>query len=539
MCINQDDNLEKSHQVRMLHMIYAQAHVVSWLGNDNDVDMNSLSFYLPLLARLWTLLVRKPEKETKSMFHIKHAVAAEFISYLNDNDAENIPKFTWQMLHRIFGADYFSRVWTIQEVILGKTNTCQLGAATFPLAIISVAARVIPCCDLLPSFDPPWYFLANVENALTLYLEPAVHRHWKMNETDSDMSIAAQASLQRCSDPRDHVYGLTSLFRNPDAYPIDYSLSESQVLANFAAHCLSQKGFENISVHHSFADAGDQEDDSQPNTPSWCTDVMQVGNDVRGDLGWDQGLTLKPALNAAGSHPFAFQSSSRSSHTIRGVAGPKLRACGDILDRQGCVLPVERSRHRGVSCQGSNGSGTWSSLLGCSIGASCKKALTEAMQHILLPTRGDLGQRRFTRFSEQTQSLFNRINPNDLLQQLFLPIYLARIDPELLPIAGFEFDSRVPRTDEEIIEETISLSTEHRNRDLRMFTTKNHHLGTVAAHVQVDDILCTIYGSSLPLIIRKVEGTENHFFIGACHAPWVMYGESLELGLSEQEFTLV
>ncbi|ORX98819.1 heterokaryon incompatibility, partial [Clohesyomyces aquaticus] len=42
VCINQDDEEEKSHQVQLVGVIYSKAStVVSWLGADNDGEMAS------------------------------------------------------------------------------------------------------------------------------------------------------------------------------------------------------------------------------------------------------------------------------------------------------------------------------------------------------------------------------------------------------------------------------------------------------------------------------------------------------------------
>jgi hypothetical protein len=50
LCIKQDDAREKSHQVGMLHTIYAQAHVVSWLGTGRGMVtyLKSMSLSLSL-----------------------------------------------------------------------------------------------------------------------------------------------------------------------------------------------------------------------------------------------------------------------------------------------------------------------------------------------------------------------------------------------------------------------------------------------------------------------------------------------------------
>lgn len=62
-----------------------------------------------------------------------------------------------------------------------------------------------------------------------------------------DFDVVDSLNDKLCSDPKDHVYGLVSLFDDPDAYPIDYTLSVPEFFADFTAHCLPRTDFALIS----------------------------------------------------------------------------------------------------------------------------------------------------------------------------------------------------------------------------------------------------------------------------------------------------
>lgn len=83
------------------------------------------------------------------------------------------------------------------------------------------------------------------------------------------------------------------------------------------------------------------------------------------------------------------------------------------------------------------------------------------------------------------------------------------------------------------------MSFSNQNWGTRIFATEDNFLGTGVPGMQVGDILCIIYGASCPQILREVKGTGNHLLIGECYVPGLMHGEGLDLGLPEQEFTLV
>lgn len=164
----------------------------------------------------------------------------------------------------------------------------------------------------------------------------------------------------------------------------------------------------------------------------------------------------------------------------------------------------------------------------------------ETMERILFPF--DTKCRMFTSklsFSEHMQSLVDQISPENHLQDLYLPVYLTRVDPELASTAGIQVDSRIPEEDYAEIERATGVSLDFQTSGVRIFATEDNHLGTGLPGVQVGDLLCILYGSRVPQILREVGSTGNYLLVGECYVPGLMYGEGLELGLPEQEFTLI
>jgi hypothetical protein len=131
---------------------------------------------------------------------------------------------------QIINAAYFTRVWVAQEMFLGKSVTCQLGRQLFSVDTLMASLEI-------------WTYrdgAAEKEEICARCFEPSLSGRWDalQNATKTrDFSIVRGFGARQCSDPRDHIYGLSALFENPSEYPIEYSLSITEVFCNFTVHC--------------------------------------------------------------------------------------------------------------------------------------------------------------------------------------------------------------------------------------------------------------------------------------------------------------
>ncbi|KAH6724865.1 heterokaryon incompatibility protein-domain-containing protein [Leptodontidium sp. MPI-SDFR-AT-0119] len=114
ICINQENNAEKSNQVSMMGEIYSNAKSVRvWLGKaDGDVESN-----------LWDYL--------QSL--IQNSVQGIVLNKFDDRD---------QYLWPVFDAKWFSRIWVIQEACLARQVLVHYGRISISLGYLRMVATL-------------------------------------------------------------------------------------------------------------------------------------------------------------------------------------------------------------------------------------------------------------------------------------------------------------------------------------------------------------------------------------------------------------
>jgi hypothetical protein len=176
--------------------------------------------------------VRSAEAAKLNRLEVRAAAHAR----LEKRRGEQVP---FPDVDRIVNAHYFTRVWVAQEIFLGKSAICQLGDRLFSVA------------SLVASMELWKHHYDRIDHQSTLddinfyYLLPSLQGIWRGLQRSIDMqdlSVVAAFGQKQCSDPRDHIYGLSALFESTTAYPVDYSLSVAEVFCDFTVHCLETLG---------------------------------------------------------------------------------------------------------------------------------------------------------------------------------------------------------------------------------------------------------------------------------------------------------
>ena len=142
--------------------------------------------------------------------------------------------------------------------------------------------------------------------------------------------------------------------------------------------------------------------------------------------------------------------------------------------------------------------------------------------------------------SHELRALLDSVRPSDLVA-LLAPVYLAKLDPELFDVLGLEIDARLSPEDYPTIRSHFGQSFTLYGAGSRLFVTEDGMQGMGYPGIQRGDLVCVIYGSETPQILRRVDGDadERYILVGACNVDGLMHGEGLEMGLTEQEFILV
>lgn len=212
ICIDQQNTIERNHQVAQMRDIYSKAtRVIVWLGDNIETDEASEAFNL--------------------------VIGPHRLSYRDDHrDMRwHRSRRQWRALERLLNRSYWSRVWIIQEFILAKLVEIRCGHQTSPLENFE------DICRWLEDFGKPFKSRHSASAGITFSKAYRLFKHraewWRTN------GIARTFSLRRLfeaytssesSDRRDKVYALLGLACNisNDGSPIhaDYSKTPVEIL---------------------------------------------------------------------------------------------------------------------------------------------------------------------------------------------------------------------------------------------------------------------------------------------------------------------
>lgn len=208
ICINQQDDVEKSWQVAMMKDIYTQANQVRIrLGSlENEIAISAII----ATHRIYQQCLQETNDLVDLDRHLYGTLEKKAFTY---SDAPLPAGCDWDSLRKLYSFPWFTRLWIVQEVALAHDGICYIDEQEIDAKIVTLAAR------WMVHRNYPKYTggsqVEGVENASSMYrpsLRPLSNQLRRMHR-------------QRCYDPRDRVYGLLGLLNPSTAAAInpDYS----------------------------------------------------------------------------------------------------------------------------------------------------------------------------------------------------------------------------------------------------------------------------------------------------------------------------
>lgn len=203
ICINQEDDEEKSHQVRHMDLVYKGAKYVSiWLGESMDQS--------ELAADLL-------DKYSNYQRHDGGWCRARDVD--DKRFLEETRSWTdhWQALCKLLHRPWFKRRWIIQEAVLARAPVVLCGNRTIPWCNLSQVSELLLRESKSGSFIP-----VSQELHSTIHLISAIHdirTFIDKGDQPSELKldrICSRFFSSRCHDPRDIVYSLLSLLKDAD-----------------------------------------------------------------------------------------------------------------------------------------------------------------------------------------------------------------------------------------------------------------------------------------------------------------------------------
>ncbi|KAH8602924.1 heterokaryon incompatibility protein-domain-containing protein [Bisporella sp. PMI_857] len=195
ICINQEDDAEKSIQVARMGEIFAKAaQVIVWLGPEAD---NS-SLAIETLSRI--------SCDTQ-MDYQKWRIGVEPGSWTwdleqNQNKCRS-ERARWNAIKDLLNREYFTRLWINQEIRHATEAVVRAGEYRVPWVYFAAAILWIHLRALLSSPISDYISLQDIRPACRIIIE--------REKFSSDITLLELTKTSHCRDPRDRIYAINSL----------------------------------------------------------------------------------------------------------------------------------------------------------------------------------------------------------------------------------------------------------------------------------------------------------------------------------------
>ncbi len=290
ICVDQQNLLERNHQVRHMRKIYEQAErVLIWLGEDSGIarlafrGLNELSKIVLATEEINDL--EKSHRSIKKFRSSRRGLA--FASLL---------KCSW-----------FRRIWVIQEVTCARQATLCCGEVAMDWdGFIKIARRL---------FDKGLdiYFVMQLREILHHLAALYGHRHqWKQRKGINFLELLDTYRVYDASDARDKVFALAGLaiqWPNTTNAP-DYSKDVTDVYQDWALDAIITNHNVDVLTNCSLPDRSQERLPVPTWTPDWSrplglnpSSIVAPGaysaskkTDSRGSLGKDKRILLLDGL---------------------------------------------------------------------------------------------------------------------------------------------------------------------------------------------------------------------------------------------------
>jgi Heterokaryon incompatibility protein (HET)/Ankyrin repeats (3 copies) len=306
ICIDQSNDEERGHQVRLMRKIYEAANCVSiWLGTADKLTAHAVEAVALIAA------------------HNEKFAASEIVPYFENKphiyETAGIPPISplqWNALASLYLRKWFSRAWIMQETVLAREVLVWCGAHEIIFDNLCVVTEALSHRYDIQGFPssagyghrmlpvPPGptssphqatseclrsvagaiegHFNAVVETKIVWILHglppqsQVQHASWKGKESLTLVSLLFKAWTFECKDPRDKIYSLLGLaVSDPDEHGIqpDYTKSAVELYVQVTRYIL-KKG-KGLGVLDNISDSAKEK--RLPNLPTWVLDFSATG----------------------------------------------------------------------------------------------------------------------------------------------------------------------------------------------------------------------------------------------------------------------
>jgi Heterokaryon incompatibility protein (HET) len=516
ICINQTDMLERNYQVQLMRRIYSNVDVRVWLGDEGDDSDEAME-----LIDTWGL-------------ELKERLSKEITT--KDLDGYFDPE-AWHSIDCLLGRAWWTRLWTVQEVVLPRKVTVICGRKALSWDSFSQWVStwaLLERSPILRSAGPSYLSklaLTKTRIAGLAWKEGLRGRYQKKLPPKTLLDLLWAFRNFEASNPFDKVYALLGLAADAsDFMEPDYTQSISMMYTNLAHTIIQRDGTLDV-LHNS---GGNCLSATEPfDLPSWVPN-------------W------KSTQSKLGINPEKYCATIQTKEMIGlSLESPRnLFVHGILHGRVSSIEPpgfIEPSRTHQMPLI----LRTWTHDES-SINPSGIPRLQEFFRTILLDCdiidgeRLSLDKEPF--YDSLAAFIYNWMqdyaywDPSSDFAKLMYYIDTRAKDADFEPFIGSQHKwlGEVDITKRGAMH-CVGLVRQFSNLEKMSFIlTEKEYMGLAPCVVQEGDIVCVLLGYSVPVILRLVG--DHYLFVGDCFAYGLMDGEAL-LDFAEgkavlQEFTI-
>lgn len=497
LCINQDDDEEKSVQVGMMGKIYSMASsVIIWIGEDPYTQAASAF-----------AAIRKADN-----FLAKHAanyrakLTKNQVGY-RDSHVDDVEMSTdliiklvalgLEPIEPLLDHTWYGRMWIVQEAVLGQRPTIQYGKESMDWMTVGAVAEAFLSLDVTSYLDFVWN-RQTLERIATIYsIQQNIKSYYDECSELTILDLVDNTGDFSCSDSRDEIFALLSL-ASTEGYKPQYSRSAPEVFIEFSKWVLQRQqnldilSYAGLSLRH----------ESSLQIPSWSLSPSSKREGCSFLCAGHFHASAVQPIESVGIDSLA--TFNTNSMMLQGMLLDNIIRLGDPLcldSRRPAgstdlrdTMPHAEEWNQWLHSTLSVGNRNWSSLSGHD-----KDDLYKAM-FCNLGINGEPADRDAALWF---QWMFSDLqNPSRTKQKA------------------------VEHNDEiDLIDVSIGRWAARR----RFCVTKEGHYGWVPEISELGDVIFVIRGARVPFVLRR-QGGSQHLLIGEAWVQGFMEGEALEKG---------
>jgi hypothetical protein len=239
ICINQNDDVEKSRQVKIMGKIYEKAsQVIIWLGPEDEMSAKAIH-QLSWLGTKFGWARELPGDQ--------NAIIRAFVKMMLDENDSNLDIVAiWNFFRR----EWWHRVWVIQEAVLARDALVVCGSHIIQWADIVKALKafewMILYVDSNQKYRQTYSYIGSFYRDVSHFALASSSASGESMGLRELMLFTSMTDSIKATDARDRIYGLLGLLKENERarISVDYSSKNklSHILTSIAYSLIGENG---------------------------------------------------------------------------------------------------------------------------------------------------------------------------------------------------------------------------------------------------------------------------------------------------------